>query len=190
MPKGFQKGHPCYHVSTRKPENWVKCVVCRKAFYRPTSQANRIKCCSIACSARFRRGQPSKKPRMLYLRRNCEHCAKEFWTTIWDNSRFCSVSCGLKQRVGEKNPAWRGGVTPINQRLRSSTQYEQWRSGVFHRDGFTCQECGQRGGRLNADHIKAWALYPELRFEVENGRTLCVKCHEKTPNYKSLALQN
>ena len=35
------------------------------------------------------------------------------------------------------------------------------------------------GSKLNADHIKPFSLYPELRLIVENGRTLCVDCHKK-----------
>ena len=34
-----------------------------------------------------------------------------------------------------------------------------------------------------ADHVKPWALYPELRYDLDNGRTLCVPCHKKTETY-------
>ena len=39
------------------------------------------------------------------------------------------------------------------------------------------------GGKLNADHIKPFSLFPELRFDLNNGRTLCVECHKKTDTY-------
>lgn len=78
---------------------------------------------------------------------------------------------------GEKNVNWKGGITPINQALRESMEYEEWRTAVYVRDNYTCQSCGQVGGRLQADHIKLWSVYPELRFDIDNGQTLCFDCH-------------
>lgn len=86
--------------------------------------------------------------------------------------------------VGEKNGNWRGGITPINQKIRNSTGYKLWREAVFERDNWTCMWCGQVGGSLNADHIKPFSLFPELRLAIDNGRTLCVKCHETTDTYR------
>lgn len=85
----------------------------------------------------------------------------------------------LLHLVGEKNPNWNGGVTPINHKIRNSLEYKNWRREVFERDNYTCLNCNVRGGVLNADHIKPFTKYPELRFDVNNGRTLCVPCHRK-----------
>jgi len=86
-------------------------------------------------------------------------------------------------KMGSKNPNWKGGVTPKNTAIRQSTEYKDWRIKVFQRDNYTCQECGSRGVTLHADHIKPFAYYPELRLVIENGRTLCVPCHQETETY-------
>lgn len=83
----------------------------------------------------------------------------------------------------ESNPNWKGGITPINKAIRSSLEYEEWRKAVFERDNYTCQSCGEVGGYLQADHIKPFALYPELRLELSNGRALCIECHKQTPTF-------
>lgn len=86
---------------------------------------------------------------------------------------------------GEKSGRWKGGTTPVNKIIRSSGKYKEWRIAVLQRDNWTCVLCFKYGGDLHADHIRPFALYPELRFEITNGRTLCVECHKNTPTYGS-----
>lgn len=84
---------------------------------------------------------------------------------------------------GNKTHLWKGGINPINDTIRKGVDYKIWRESVFKRDNWTCRECGNRGGRLDPHHIKPFAFYPELRFNIDNGLTLCHDCHKKTPNY-------
>ena len=60
---------------------------------------------------------------------------------------------------------------------RNMPEYIEWRNAVYERDDYICQDCGAAGGKLNAHHIKEWSLHPELRFDVDNGITLCFDCH-------------
>ena len=69
------------------------------------------------------------------------------------------------------------------QRPKNSVKYKTWRRAIFERDDYTCQECGERGCKIVAHHIKGWAKYPKLRYEISNGIVLCTKCHKLTDNY-------
>lgn len=66
-----------------------------------------------------------------------------------------------------------------NSDYRNCKEYSSWRSKVFERDNFTCQICKKVGGTLNAHHIKPFKDYPLLRFDVDNGITLCESCHKE-----------
>lgn len=88
----------------------------------------------------------------------------------------------LKMPKGKNSPHWKGGQDK-NKLIRMSTEYKSWRTAVFTRDEYTCKECNVKGGVLHAHHIKSFALFPELRFAINNGVTLCVKCHVKTESW-------
>lgn len=81
--------------------------------------------------------------------------------------------------TGPNSPSWKGGITPENRRQRGSAKMMEWRAAVFKRDDFTCQECSTRGGDMNAHHIKPFCAYPELRFAIDNGLTVCEPCHRE-----------
>ena len=105
---------------------------------------------------------------------------------MWASGKRSRTNLGT---IGSKNVNWRGGVTPINEKIRKSSEYKLWRQSVFIRDNFTCVWCKKVGGDINADHIKPFCDYPELRFAIDNGRTLCVRCHKSTDNYAGKGLK-
>ena len=88
------------------------------------------------------------------------------------------------QPRGKDHWNWKG-----NGSLRSTNEYVIWRKKVYERDDYTCRECGVKGGKLNAHHIKEWCNYPDLRFDIDNGLTLCVPCHVKTDNYGNKSIK-
>ena len=104
-----------------------------------------------------------------------------------------------RKKSGENSLLWKGGITPLVKKIRACFNMRQWRSDVFTRDNFTCQECGEKSGNghsvyLEAHHIKRLhiireeyniktleeALACDELWNINNGITLCDKCHDKT----------
>lgn len=101
---------------------------------------------------------------------------------------------------GEKNPNWKGGITNLNQQIRHCIEYKNWIRLIFERDDYTCKLCNQRGGNLEVDHypkrfsniikddnIKSYQDAQKCLelWALTNGRTLCLKCHNRTKQVKS-----
>jgi hypothetical protein len=109
-------------------------------------------------------------------------------------------------RIGENHWNWQGGKTQLKDGIRNLDKSKCWRIAVFKRDDYTCQECGKTKTYLEAHHIKEFCYlvsnflnkYKKLSpikdvgillklalkykpfWDINNGTTLCIKCHNKT----------
>ena len=135
---------------------------------------------------------------------------KEHWSKIRKGIDWRKPETVIKikeewsKRRGEEVHNWKGGVTVVHRTVRTMPEYYKWRTSVFERDGFTCQECKQKGKRINADHIIPFSFILEQEdiknrydaraceflWNIENGRTLCVACHKNSPStqWRTLAI--
>lgn len=156
--KGFQKGHPLF----MNPE---------KLRGRHTSPATE-----------FKIGHSLNKgiKKSMLARIHMSIAKKKNPTRYWLGKKRPDIS---ENQRGEKGNNWQGGKTPINKILRRSAEFKNWREVVFARDNWTCQFCGVRGGKIHPHHIRPFALFPLLRFDVLNGITLCESCHKTTPRF-------
>lgn len=180
----------------------VKSVNCSRKYWETN-----YKYCSTSCSKKgnknrlgvsrpaWNKGIPATEEAKANLRAKMPDIAKTHGLGKWMLGKKQSEETRKKKSEAAKAVVARGehnfyvdGRTPINQKIRHSLEYKFWRESVFERDDYTCIECGDRGVYLNADHIKPFAYFPELRFSIENGRTLCVPCHTQTDTYKGRAL--
>lgn len=108
--------------------------------------------------------------------------------TAWKGGKPKCYECGglLSYRIGKRcmKCIKKNAISPVNMIIRKSVEYKLWREAVFKRDNYTCIWGGkEHGNKLNADHIKSFAHFPELRFAIDNGRTLCENCHRSTDTY-------
>jgi hypothetical protein len=125
---------------------------------------------------------------------NCCDCGKKL--SIRTGKRC--LKCANKFKSGKNNASWKGGITPIEVQIRNSPEYKQWRDTIFKRDKFTCIDCEQVGGKLEAHHIKFFSdllqeaieMFPDLPvydaamlyaplWDTNNGITYCKKHHKE-----------
>lgn len=87
----------------------------------------------------------------------------------------------FRDKISGKNHwHWKGGLTSEYKRIRDSIEYKDWRKAVYERDLYSCRKCGDnKGGNLHPHHILNFETYVDLRLNVDNGVTLCDKCHIK-----------
>ncbi len=102
---------------------------------------------------------------------------------------------------GPRNNKWKGGITPIHNRIRNCDKAKEWKNICMKRDDYTCQICQNKGGKLHIHHKEMFSnifdrflkLNEELSedqlfelalnyrpfWDIDNGITLCVNCHNK-----------
>lgn len=161
-----------------KEQKTRTCQSCGKEYVKGSRRSNKWFLNSKYCGNKCYYSDPNYQSK----RSDSISKARKGWVYTEETKRKISeVKKGkpLLHFIGEKNPNWNGGITPENHKIRNSLEYKNWRRMVFERDNYTCLNCNIRGGNLNADHIKPFTKYPELRFDLNNGRTLCVPCHKK-----------
>src|SRR5581483_8523966 len=150
----------CY--SNKKALNCLNC----NTLFKVHGYRRKAKFCSVKCKSKFAR-----------ISVECSYCKKTYekHKNYLTKRNFCSRLCKAKGFKGKNAPSWKGGLYTQNQLMRSKF-HKEFQALVFIRDNFTCQICNSKQ-KLQVDHIKSWAKYPELRFDINNCRTLCQKCH-------------
>lgn len=173
----------------------IICEICNASFAVKLSREKRahVRFCSMKCFG-------------AKLKKKCLTCNKYYEVQRWNkDSIYCSRKClgvanskrqgywlGKKRpelklpqhwKPGKDHPNWQGGISYEHKNIRHSYKYQKWALAIKERDNYTCQLCGYKGKYMHADHIKTFAKYPELRFDMSNGRTLCIPCHKKTDSY-------
>lgn len=151
----------------------IECYQCKKNFKKHKCYIKEKNFCSVECHNIFQRKCSLDKK----INKICKICKKTFEVLKCYEHRYVTCGdeyCKLQNKQGNNNPNWRN--SPKKRRDDSRKEYRNWRKEVLERDKYTCVECGTNTN-LEVDHIKPYAYFPELRYDISNGRTLCKKCH-------------
>jgi len=170
-------------------ENGTRCNKCyhKGITFKPFEKGNQF-------------GKLGKRIDKINIR--CKKCGKEFKDYESKRKIYCSLECSNKSQIktkealekrsrtiiergslrGDKNGAWKGGISTENHRLRTCHELREWRKSVFQRDNYECCCCLKKG------YIHAHHIYPikecveknkkEWIFDITNGQTLCQDCHK------------
>lgn len=161
----------------------VQCEWCNKKEKVTPTRAKKYRFCSYACRGNWRRvhwaGENSPFWQGGDRSKVCQSCGEEYSikpnqpVTTFRKQKFCSPECGYRGRdiSGSRNPRWKGG------HCKRSNKQRKWATTVISRDKATCQHCGATGVELHAHHIRSFNDHPELRWDADNGITLCFECH-------------
>ncbi len=175
------------------------CERCGDEFKCSPSHVPFRKNCSRICSAQngqTNTGRTHFKKGMIPWNKGLKYSTGKNWTNEW-KERFIRKRTGhvVTENTRKKISAfqqgvdlneWKGYNSPLLKKLRRSAKFAIWRNAVLLRDNFTCQNpnCGfcnnKIGIMLHAHHIKHFAKYPDLRFNINNGITYCAEYHLKS----------
>lgn len=167
----------------RKTTTITKCENCGTDITLPFWMSKNTRFCSPKCS-----GQSIMKKNTQI--KNCKTCSKEFAVRKSSKKIYCCHKCYGLSKAGKPNPWGNGGGNTgyrkdINLIVKSErkdldTQYRRWMLAVKKRDCWKCRIANKDcNGRLEAHHILPWRDYPELRYEINNGITLCLAHHPR-----------
>ena len=174
------------------------CVVCGKEYEKDPDSSYKLwnarRYCSQGCYRKIPRSEEVRNK----IKEGCKRNGVGKWMMGRKRPEHLRIkhSEDIKKIVASgKHNFWKGGISKVNRTFKASFQntieFRLWRTAVFTRDNYTCVWCGSnKSGTLNADHIQEFALYPELRLAIDNGRTLCRECHYKRHSKPKLDLAN
>lgn len=117
---------------------------------------------------------------------------KERWSKVQRISNFKGKTHTLEAKlktsenrkgkcVGENHHSYIKDRTKLAKRQkRNDSAYQNWVKEIKKRDNNKCQlENKSCSGYNIIHHIKSWSKYPELRYDINNGITLCQIHHPR-----------
>jgi hypothetical protein len=179
--KTAQQNSPLLQSKGFKPRKGklTLCLHCQKEFY--TKPSSNQKLCSEKCKNLARQNR---------VELICKTCHKPYQrrpsNIKYRGTGYCCNKCeweSYRLKRGALSPSWKGGKEDKYDQLeRRRPEYIAWRKTVFARDNYRCRipNCNNHEHYVEPHHIKRWNDYPDLRYDPNNGITLCKKHHYQT----------
>lgn len=159
---------------------WLCDCICGNSTYVPTRDLNDGNTKSCGCKITNALGKRYEMLEVIsYLRKDSNK--GHIWLCVCDCGSLTEVSYSmLNYRKSCGCIKYNNELTEDDRQARDFFNHElaEWRDQVYLRDDYTCQLCGEKGGKLNSHHMDSWDKFKEKRFDIDNGITLCVSCHK------------
>lgn len=162
----------------------VKCVICGKEIEMLESRLKYQK--EPTCSKKCYKEKISRRMKKDKIKLKCPVCKKYFEVHPYRiKSQLvicCSRKCSYKYNYSDKtkHPRYNKNITDEEREKRRKLKENViWRNKVFEKDNYTCNKCKQYGGKLEAHHLNGYNWDKENRFNIDNGITLCQRCHKE-----------
>lgn len=128
--------------------------------------------------------QAHKKVKFCHVSNYCNNYEFEMTPTGFLGGKRCP-ECKRLNQSGEKHWKYNPELTEKDRQRRDmfNGKLRKWRDDVYKRDKYICQVCFKHSHKLNAHHLNSWNSHAAERFTLDNGITLCEKCHK---NFHSL----
>lgn len=177
-----------YYSTDLKPHShkkiWAICDVCKTGRWLML-QDYRLLCksCSMSGDRNPMFGKRGEKS-PIYGRIHTEEVKRRISNShkgkVFSEEHKRKISENHAHLSGENHPNWNKNITDRERIIRREyVEYRDWRDTVYKRDNYTCKLCNCVGGILNAHHLDGYNANPNKRILLENGITLCSKCHNK-----------
>lgn len=171
----WNKGLKTGIAPANKNQVSLTCTNCGNNFSVSQYRKYTAKFCSHSCKASFNM-KGEKHPQWKGGKPSCVDCGKEL--SNYSNKK-CSEHKGMTK---ENNPRWIKDRSQIKLGCRNlhDPLTKQWRKEVKNRDNWSCRIADNNcDGKLEVHHILRWSEFPELRYQPNNGITLCHYHHPR-----------
>lgn len=188
-----------------------KCIICGRECYRRPFELKTVHfvCCKGCRSEAYKKnpnntslnnlilGREKGKNHLDGIQKSQEHKEKISITmTQWCEKNPKKVMLRGEKTRGENHYQWKGGISKLNLLIRTMGENRKWIDSVKNRCGY-CFICGDTG-ELESHHKKEISTIIKEKgiknrddarnckelWDIDNGETLCAKCHCKIHNRK------